>query len=116
MILSADRQIVLSGKSVSVLLFLVVLLFFIQQKKEYEMRISDWSSDVCSSDLNPRPICRPPPWRRPKPPAHNVLRCRAGRRERKGCSAPPAPLSGDLPRSVRAEGFQRHHLRSSSHE
>src|SRR3546814_20417895 len=26
-------------------------LFFFQQKTGYEMRISDWSSDVCSSDL-----------------------------------------------------------------
>src|SRR3546814_2959518 len=26
-------------------------LFFFKQKKAYEMRISDWSSDVCSSDL-----------------------------------------------------------------
>src|SRR3546814_7746843 len=25
--------------------------FFFQQKTAYEMRISDWSSDVCSSDL-----------------------------------------------------------------
>src|SRR3546814_1304354 len=29
----------------------VVLLFFFKQKTAYEMRISDWSSDVCSSDL-----------------------------------------------------------------
>src|SRR3546814_10010646 len=28
------------------------LFFFIKQKTAYEMRISDWSSDVCSSDLN----------------------------------------------------------------
>src|SRR3546814_15269680 len=28
-----------------------MLVFFIKQKTEYEMRISDWSSDVCSSDL-----------------------------------------------------------------
>src|SRR3546814_7768160 len=28
-----------------------VLLFFFKQKTAYEMRISDWSSDVCSSDL-----------------------------------------------------------------
>src|SRR3546814_19018822 len=27
------------------------LLFFFKQKTAYEMRISDWSSDVCSSDL-----------------------------------------------------------------
>src|SRR3546814_15567456 len=28
--------------------------FFFKQKTAYEMRISDWSSDVCSSDLGPR--------------------------------------------------------------
>src|SRR3546814_9342889 len=28
------------------------LLFFFKQKTAYEMRISDWSSDVCSSDLD----------------------------------------------------------------
>src|SRR3546814_3619577 len=27
-------------------------VFFFRQKTAYEMRISDWSSDVCSSDLN----------------------------------------------------------------
>src|SRR3546814_9130512 len=29
----------------------VVFFFFFKQKTAYEMRISDWSSDVCSSDL-----------------------------------------------------------------
>src|SRR3546814_16903305 len=29
------------------------LFFFFKQKTAYEMRISDWSSDVCSSDLWP---------------------------------------------------------------
>src|SRR3546814_2531198 len=29
----------------------VVLVFFFKQKTAYELRISDWSSDVCSSDL-----------------------------------------------------------------
>src|SRR3546814_4740075 len=28
-----------------------VVVFFFKQKTAYEMRISDWSSDVCSSDL-----------------------------------------------------------------
>src|SRR3546814_18105597 len=28
-----------------------LFLFFFKQKTAYEMRISDWSSDVCSSDL-----------------------------------------------------------------
>src|SRR3546814_7844618 len=27
------------------------MIFFFKQKTAYEMRISDWSSDVCSSDL-----------------------------------------------------------------
>src|SRR3546814_4397912 len=31
--------------------FFVIAFFFFQQKTAYEMRISDWSSDVCSSDL-----------------------------------------------------------------
>src|SRR3546814_16236012 len=35
--------------------------FFFKQKTAYEMRISDWSSDVCSSDLATSPG-RPPPW------------------------------------------------------
>src|SRR3546814_6471157 len=29
-----------------------ICFFFFKQKTAYEMRISDWSSDVCSSDLN----------------------------------------------------------------
>src|SRR3546814_4689741 len=32
-------------------LFVVFSCFFFKQKTAYEMRISDWSSDVCSSDL-----------------------------------------------------------------
>src|SRR3546814_3949675 len=31
-----------------------VCCFFFKQQTSYEMRISDWSSDVCSSDLRPR--------------------------------------------------------------
>src|SRR3546814_2890037 len=34
-----------------------MFVFFFKQKTAYEMRISDWSSDVCSSDL----------WREPEP-------------------------------------------------
>src|SRR3546814_6094127 len=30
----------------------MVVVFFFKQKTAYEMRISDWSSDVCSSDLH----------------------------------------------------------------
>src|SRR3546814_9947763 len=31
--------------------------FFFKQKTAYEMRISDWSSDVCSSDLRAPELC-----------------------------------------------------------
>src|SRR3546814_11919488 len=31
--------------------YVCVRFFFCKQKTAYEMRISDWSSDVCSSDL-----------------------------------------------------------------
>src|SRR3546814_9836315 len=37
-------------------------VFFFKQKTAYEMRISDWSSDVCSSDL-----CRLSRWSAKKP-------------------------------------------------
>src|SRR3546814_16509783 len=32
-------------------MFFLLCFFFFKQKTAYEMRISDWSSDVCSSDL-----------------------------------------------------------------
>src|SRR3546814_10934093 len=34
------------------------MFLFFKQKTAYEMRVSDWSSDVCSSDLNLRPRSR----------------------------------------------------------
>src|SRR3546814_14894570 len=36
-----------------------MIVFFFKQKTAYELRISDWSSDVCSSDLwqNSLPCC-----------------------------------------------------------
>src|SRR3546814_14171463 len=33
---------------------MISIVFFFKQKTAYEMRISDWSSDVCSSDLQKR--------------------------------------------------------------
>src|SRR3546814_7357623 len=38
---------------------LLCFFFFFKQKTAYEMRISDWSSDVCSSDLSRRRIAPP---------------------------------------------------------
>src|SRR3546814_15657894 len=42
-------------------------MFFSKQKTAYEMRISDWSSDVCSSDLSQAPdrLSRTRPRRSP---------------------------------------------------
>src|SRR3546814_7156504 len=47
--------------SVCVVVIVVVclgLIFFFKQKTAYEMRISDWSSDVCSSDLSSMTVPR----------------------------------------------------------
>src|SRR3546814_2499073 len=38
---------------------IIVLLFCFKQKTAYEMRMSDWSSDVCSSDLDLPRAARP---------------------------------------------------------
>src|SRR3546814_19618593 len=46
------RVVLFNGGSVR----LSLCFFFIKQKTAYEMRISDWSSDVCSSDLWDRHI------------------------------------------------------------
>src|SRR3546814_2640733 len=34
---------------------MLIVFFFFKQKTAYELRISDWSSDVCSSDLRSSP-------------------------------------------------------------
>src|SRR3546814_4044585 len=39
---------------------ILFLFFFFKQKTAYEMRISDWSSDVCSSDLMVSPLKETP--------------------------------------------------------
>src|SRR3546814_5610303 len=49
-VVSSDL-IVADGMTLSSCIF-----FFFQQKTAYEMRISDWSSDVCSSDLSLLPM------------------------------------------------------------
>src|SRR3546814_5233325 len=49
--------------------------FFFKQKTAYDMRISDWSSDVCSSDLIGREACTESPAQR----SREVLRPRTAR-------------------------------------
>src|SRR3546814_7192753 len=53
-----------------IVLYLIIFFFF-KQKTAYERRISDWSSDVCSSDL-PRtedPGTTRGPWSPPQAPS-----------------------------------------------
>src|SRR3546814_9042478 len=42
----------LRGRDCRLIYNYLCLFFFFKQKTAYEMRISDWSSDVCSSDLD----------------------------------------------------------------
>src|SRR3546814_11875945 len=58
------------------------MFFFFKQKTAYELRISDWSSDVCSSDLDRRPRPHGPCGLRRgvRPPAGGPARqCRSPR-------------------------------------
>src|SRR3546814_6416863 len=51
MLLTDIRLLILYSYRSCVLNLCVCFFFFFKQKTAYEMRISDWSSDVCSSDL-----------------------------------------------------------------
>src|SRR3546814_4960291 len=65
---------------------MMAFVFIFKQETAYEMRMSDWSSDVCSSDL----LCRParserPDWR------HDAV-SRPGRNAHlRGRTIPPCP-------------------------
>src|SRR3546814_16628831 len=63
----------------------IFLFVFVKQKTAYEMRISDWSSDVCSSDLAEG--CEP---RRLQPAVRRgIIRSRSGYTVRQGRKADP---------------------------
>src|SRR3546814_9748503 len=67
--------------------------FFFKQKTAYELRISDWSSDVCSSDL----ITQRRSWRLFLPPDLAVeFGYAAPKRGRPAKEPPPLPASRDL--------------------
>src|SRR3546814_10862497 len=79
---------------------ILIFFFFFKQKTAYEMRISDWSSDVCSSDLRPR-----------RPSALAVCRDEEGGRtdERMLCSSlPPAADGSSFLHRLRPLGSARH--------
>src|SRR3546814_2606484 len=76
-----------------------VFFFFFKQKTAYEMRISDWSSDVCSSDL----LLPCLPSRASLPQASDSRSAgNCGRRARVSPGSAPSPL---LRRGARG----RHH-------
>src|SRR3546814_5468454 len=95
--------------------FIVISFFFFKQKTAYDMRISDWSSDVCSSDLRRGALpvrrssvppcditgigpCRSGPWPR--------AFCRGGLREALG-HGPLLQGASGLWRAVAAEAARR---------
>src|SRR3546814_3863944 len=91
-----------------------MFFFFFKQKTAYEMRISDWSSDVCSSDLLPDAADGGTPAdehrRYPRP----FLGCRAARLsvDRGGIAVrsqlPPRGLSARLGRGAgETDGVRR---------
>src|SRR3546814_3714582 len=72
-------------------MYVCFVFFFFKQKTAYEMRISDWSSDVCSSDLatDPGP---PPPATSGQPPPDRGSPPRPSYRRGRDLTAPgPRP-------------------------
>src|SRR3546814_14769361 len=53
--------------------------FFFKQKTAYEMRISDWSSDVCSSDLGVPAAVREGAWQLQRGGRPDILRIQSAR-------------------------------------
>src|SRR3546814_6221713 len=95
-------------------LVLIVFFFFFKQKTAYEMRISDWSSDVCSSDLGS-------PLRREDQRPPGCLIRRNGDCEASGCepsgTRPHAPALFPRPqagadRSALRRAVCGHHFRT----
>src|SRR3546814_6950706 len=85
-----------------------MVIFFFKQKTSYEMRISDWSSDVCSSDLAAKhpaeasPRARPERqcWPRPREPQRQqTMQARVVRegRSTEYRRAPVSPVGEPMP-------------------
>src|SRR3546814_1517467 len=67
------------------MVMLLLVIVFFKQKKAYEMLISDWSSDVCSSDL------AAPARRRALPERPRACRLQPARTARRGADARHVP-------------------------
>src|SRR3546814_4452897 len=80
-----------------VLVSIVLFFFFFKQKTAYEMRISDWSSDVCSSDLLRAHA-------RAQPSIAMILRPEVALRTSAGTS-PPTPAMHDISATPRRSSW-----------
>src|SRR3546814_7415250 len=94
----------------------ISFFFSFKQKTAYEMRISDWSSDVCSSDLRGSPSAR----RGSASPAAAPRRRQHGRSgagpPRPSCAAshrgePPIGVRGEVHRQGLGHRLDFHHLK-----
>src|SRR3546814_10453352 len=95
---------------------MVSYFFFFKQKTAYEMRISDWSSDVCSSDLGkvqghrkwriPDGHCDTRPLARKPDPHRGGHELRVLREARRGCRGTRAGRGGKQrePRQRKTDG------------
>src|SRR3546814_2337425 len=85
-----------------------LLIFFFKQKTAYEVRISDWSSDLCSSDLEPLLVAQ----------ADGHVRHPRGGKRRPGAVRPRA-VGGQprvLGRYLRGQFGARHGLRGQERD
>src|SRR3546814_14252 len=96
------------------------VFFFFKQKTAYEMRIRDWSSDVCSSDLcrlRRKHLCRRPHHRQPHQAVAQEVqadrsRLRADRDALWGGISLPRPMTGMAERKGAGRLAARRPLRS----
>src|SRR3546814_2031661 len=82
----------------------VLCFFFFKQKTAYELRISDWSSDVCSSDL----YCATSSKARDWPSADNGRSPRGEARERESKRSEERRVGKECVSTCRARWSQYH--------
>src|SRR3546814_20537751 len=81
------------------------MFFFFKQKTAYEMRISDWSSDVCSSDRDAQGAMLPEYSRDPCRPGGEAVPVAGGDRYQRGVDIAGAAC-GPLARAIIDDGCE----------
>src|SRR3546814_9242945 len=96
-----------------IIYLLMFFFFFFKQKTAYEMRISDWSSDVCSSDLPVRHVIAEA-FQRQQRSAIGPVRIGAGLRplQRQPVAGQPFPVEqfAGIDLSGRSDVGMAHHI------